>query len=92
VAASCRTGRKGRTQLNDASLSGGPIAKTGAAFGSVMKALRACHTASTTLSLPVSFIATRCQRAAARHLMLWLDRSSGPLWPLWCFVASPGPS
>ena len=40
MAASCRTGREDRTQLNDASLSGGPIAKTGAAFGSVRKSFK----------------------------------------------------
>jgi hypothetical protein len=40
MAASCRTGRKDRAQLNDATLSRGPIAKTGAAFRSVRKTVR----------------------------------------------------
>ena len=35
VAASCRTGRKNPTQFNDATLSRGPIAKTGLTFRSV---------------------------------------------------------
>ena len=47
MAASCRTGRKDRAQLNDATLSRGPIAKTGAAFRSVRKRFTARHTAST---------------------------------------------
>jgi hypothetical protein len=40
VAASCRTGRKDRTQLHDALLSRGPIAKTGATLRSVRKKLQ----------------------------------------------------
>jgi hypothetical protein len=45
VAASCRTGRKDRTQLNDATLSRGPVAKTGAAFRPVRKSFQgARHT------------------------------------------------
>jgi hypothetical protein len=43
VAASCRTGRKDRTQLTDASLSRRPIAKTGAAFPSVRKSAFVTH-------------------------------------------------
>ena len=35
MAAPCRTGQKGRAQLNDASFARGPIAKTGAALRSV---------------------------------------------------------
>jgi hypothetical protein len=40
VAASSRTGRKDRTQLHDALLSRGPIAKTGATLRSVRKKLQ----------------------------------------------------
>jgi hypothetical protein len=40
VAASCRTGPKDRTQFNDATLSRGSIAKTGAAFRSVRKSFQ----------------------------------------------------
>ena len=40
MAASCRTGRKDRTQLHDALLSRGPIAKTGATLRSVRKKLQ----------------------------------------------------
>ena len=40
MAASCGTGRKGRTQPNDASLSRGPLAKTGATLRSVRKKLQ----------------------------------------------------
>jgi hypothetical protein len=43
MAASCRTGRKDRAQLNDATLSRGPIAKTGAAFRSVRKSASVTH-------------------------------------------------
>ncbi|MEA3068651.1 MAG: hypothetical protein QOD29_97 [Alphaproteobacteria bacterium] len=46
MAASCGTGRKGRTQPNDASLSRGPLAKTGAAFRSVRKSLRGARATS----------------------------------------------
>jgi hypothetical protein len=47
VAASCRTGRKDRTQLHDALLSRGPIAKTGATSRSVRKSFRSALRAST---------------------------------------------
>ena len=40
MAASCRTGRKDRTQLHDALLSRGPIAKTGSTLRSVRKKLQ----------------------------------------------------
>jgi hypothetical protein len=40
VAASCGTSRKDRTQLHDALLSRGPIAKTGATLRSVRKSFR----------------------------------------------------
>jgi hypothetical protein len=47
VAASCRTGRKDRTQLTDATLSRRPVAKTGAAFPSVRKSFQgARHTSA----------------------------------------------
>ena len=47
MAASCRTGRKDRTQLTDATLSRRPVAKTGAAFPSVRKSFQgARHTSA----------------------------------------------
>jgi hypothetical protein len=46
VAAPCRRGRRDRTQLDDATVSRGPIAKTGAAFRSVRKSLRRARATS----------------------------------------------
>ena len=66
VAASCRTGRKDRTQLHDALLSRGPIAKTGATLRSVRKKLQG-HVRAAAGDLP----AEADERLAAASALLW---------------------
>ena len=66
VAASCRTGRKDRTQLHDALLSRGPIAKTGATLRSVRKKLQG-RVRGAAGDLP----AEADERLAAASALLW---------------------
>ena len=66
MAASCRTSRKDRTQLHDALLSRGPIAKTGATLRSVRKKLQGRVRAAAG-DLP----AEADERLAAASALLW---------------------
>ena len=66
MAASCRTGRKDRTQLHDALLSRGPIAKTGATLRSVRKKLQG-RVRGAAGDLP----AEADERLAAASALLW---------------------